>query len=225
MQQFLSFIALKPKPGAEEGVRYAASNDRCMASAIDVMILFLLLGQFSDYVTLKVYSAFNQLPPGPGAAISNFSQLTEVLWQTRYPWLISNALIVAGMGVLYVACQWAYGTTPGKWLLGLKIVDEKTLAPIRGWRFVWRFISYFPACLPLMIGVLWSIFNKRHRGWHDYLAGTVVIYTRPKGWYWQQVKRGAQWVIAKMRGSHPPKQAMGEPPAEQRHENSPKPID
>jgi uncharacterized RDD family membrane protein YckC len=28
---------------------------------------------------------------------------------------------------------------------------------------------------PLMLGIIWVAFDKRKQGWHDKLAGTVVV--------------------------------------------------
>lgn len=224
MQPFLSMIGLKPKPLAD-GPRYGKPYDRCMASALDVVILFLLLHRFTGFITDKTYALFGQLSPSAGPAVSNFSELAQIIWSTRFPWLISNGLTVLMMGTVYVACQLAYATTPGKWLLGLRILDAKTLEPIQGWRYAWRYLAYIPSAFPMMLGVIWATFNKRHRAWHDYIAGTVVVYTRPQGWYWSQVKHGFLWLKAKLLGSRPVEKPMGNPTAEQGHENSGKPIE
>jgi uncharacterized RDD family membrane protein YckC len=73
-----------------------------------------------------------------------------------------------------------YGQTPGKWLMGLKVV------PVRGGgmsiaRALARFGGYFVSALPLYAGFLWMLGPSR-RGWHDLLAGTEVIYVarRPR---------------------------------------------
>jgi uncharacterized RDD family membrane protein YckC len=223
MLPFLSMIGLRPKP-LDDGPRYAYSNDRCMASAIDIALLFFLLHGVSTTLTEQVYAWYGQPAPGTGPVVSSFQQLAGMLWETRYPWLISNGIVVLMLGAVYVAFQLAYATTPGKWLLGLRIVDAKTFEPIHGWRYVWRFLAYIPASLPLMIGIIWASFNKQHRGWHDYMAGTVVIYTRPKGWAWQKMKQGFFWLKAKTGFSRAVKEPVGEPAPEQRHEDGGKPV-
>ncbi len=68
--------------------------------------------------------------------------------------------------------------TPGKLLISAKIVDARTGgAPSTG-QYIGRYLGYFVAILPLCIGLLWVAFDDRKQGWHDKLAGTVVI--RPK---------------------------------------------
>ena len=72
---------------------------------------------------------------------------------------------------------WFYRqATPGKLLCGIKIVDAITLGRPEPWQWLLRAIGYIPATLPWGLGLLWVAFDKRHQGWHDKLARTVVIY-------------------------------------------------
>ena len=225
MRSWFVPFGLRPKP-EETGPRYGDTNDRTMAAVIDIALLFLLLNRISQTISDKVFAAFELSPLGSNAHAANFSEMAKILWEVRYPWLISNGIIVGLMALFVISCQMAYGTTPGKWLLGLKIVRHKTLEPIASWRYVLRFLAYIPASAPLMLGVIWMSFNKQRRGWHDYIAGTVVINTRPKGWYWQKVKLGYRWLMGKMRpSSRLAEKPMGEPSAKQGHEDGSKPID
>jgi uncharacterized RDD family membrane protein YckC len=42
-------------------------------------------------------------------------------------------------------------------------------------RLVIRLLCYFVSALPFCLGFLWAAFDRRKRGWHDKIAGTVVI--------------------------------------------------
>jgi len=65
--------------------------------------------------------------------------------------------------------------TPGKMAVSAKIVDAKTgSAPTTG-QCIGRYFSYFLAGLPLGLGIIWVAFDGRKQGWHDKLAGTVVV--------------------------------------------------
>jgi uncharacterized RDD family membrane protein YckC len=74
---------------------------------------------------------------------------------------------------------WIYkSATPGKMMLGLKIVDARTgQAPSTG-QLIGRYFAYYASILPLMLGFIWVGIDKRKQGFHDKLAGTVVVRTR-----------------------------------------------
>jgi uncharacterized RDD family membrane protein YckC len=77
---------------------------------------------------------------------------------------------------------WRYrGATPGKMLFSMKIVDADTLgAPSTG-KLIGRYFAYLVSMIPLCLGFLWIAFDKRKQGWHDKLAGTVVIDVEDEG--------------------------------------------
>jgi uncharacterized RDD family membrane protein YckC len=41
---------------------------------------------------------------------------------------------------------------------------------------VLRFIGYFVSSLVFDLGFIWVAFEPRKRGWHDMIAGTVIIH-------------------------------------------------
>ena len=65
--------------------------------------------------------------------------------------------------------------TPGKMALKLKIVDAKTGNRLSLGKAIGRYFAYIAAILPLGIGLLWVGIDKKKQGWHDKLAGTMVI--------------------------------------------------
>jgi uncharacterized RDD family membrane protein YckC len=36
-------------------------------------------------------------------------------------------------------------------------------------------LGYYLALLPLGAGFLWVMIDKKRRGWHDHIAGTIVV--------------------------------------------------
>lgn len=68
--------------------------------------------------------------------------------------------------------------TPGKMLLAAKIVDEKTGGEPSIEQYLIRYIGYVVSIVPLFLGVIWVAFDSKKQGWHDKMAGTVVV--RPK---------------------------------------------
>jgi uncharacterized RDD family membrane protein YckC len=82
------------------------------------------------------------------------------------------ALVVGSLIVGF----WRYcGATPGKLAVGVKIVDATTGAAPSTGRLVIRLACYLVSALPFYLGFLWIVFDRRKQGWHDKIAGTVVI--------------------------------------------------
>jgi uncharacterized RDD family membrane protein YckC len=71
---------------------------------------------------------------------------------------------------------WVYkSATPGKMALKLKIVDAKTGDKPSTGQLIGRYFGYYVSILPFMLGIIWVGFDGRKQGWHDKLAGTVVV--------------------------------------------------
>lgn len=85
----------------------------------------------------------------------------------------------------YFTCFHGWGgRTPGKMLLGLKVYlssgGELTIAI----SFL-RTAGYLLSAALLGLGFLWVLVDKKKRGWHDLVAGTVVVKKEKhldKGW-------------------------------------------
>jgi uncharacterized RDD family membrane protein YckC len=69
-------------------------------------------------------------------------------------------------------------STPGKMLMSMKIVDDKTMHRPSSWQLFIRMLSYPVSVLPLCLGIFYIALNKKHRAWHDLIAGTVVVYKK-----------------------------------------------
>jgi uncharacterized RDD family membrane protein YckC len=68
--------------------------------------------------------------------------------------------------------------TPGKMVISATIVDaDSGKAPTTG-QLIGRYLAYYVSSIPLGLGFLWVAFDRKKQGWHDKLAGTVVV--RPK---------------------------------------------
>jgi uncharacterized RDD family membrane protein YckC len=68
------------------------------------------------------------------------------------------------------------GATPGKMAISAKIVDARTgAAPATG-KLVLRYFAYILSILPLGLGFAWVAIDRRKQGFHDKIAGTLVVY-------------------------------------------------
>lgn len=65
--------------------------------------------------------------------------------------------------------------TPGKMAVAAKIVDAKTGNAASTGQLIGRYLAYFLSGIPLFLGFIWVAFDERKQGWHDKLAGTVVV--------------------------------------------------
>jgi uncharacterized RDD family membrane protein YckC len=75
---------------------------------------------------------------------------------------------------------WIYReATPGKMALDAHIVDARTGDHPSTRQLIGRYLGYFVATIPLGLGLLWVAWDPRKQGWHDKLAGTVVV-RRPR---------------------------------------------
>ncbi|KEQ17661.1 RDD family protein [Endozoicomonas numazuensis] len=144
-------------PEKSEVPEYAGFLDRFWATMIDTLILMVI----TLPLTMIIYG--NQI------TIAGSRQLLG-------PWdIIINWLFPALAVVLF----WHYkSATPGKMIITMKVVDEKTgLAPALS-QSVIRYLSYFISIVPLFLGFFWIAMDKKKQGWHDKIAGTVVVRLR-----------------------------------------------
>ena len=136
---------------------YAGFWLRVAASLIDTVWLCLIV-----YTLLALLVGPQAMLPG--AAYTPLRFLLE--------WVLPITLVIG---------FWVFrSATPGKMLLKLKVVDAQTLGPVPVPRLLLRYAGYYVAALPLMLGLLWVGWDERKQGWHDKLAGTVVIRTDGK---------------------------------------------
>jgi uncharacterized RDD family membrane protein YckC len=81
------------------------------------------------------------------------------------------------LAAVAIIAFWRYcGATPGKLALNLRIADARTGGPAGTGRLILRFACYFVSAAPLYLGFLWIAVDRRKQGWHDKIAGTVVIH-------------------------------------------------
>jgi len=78
-----------------------------------------------------------------------------------------------------VLCIWLWvawsGQTPGKRVMGARIVDAETGGPVSTKQAIIRYLGYYVSMLGLFIGFFWVGFDPKKQGWHDHMAGTVVV--------------------------------------------------
>lgn len=73
------------------------------------------------------------------------------------------------------------GATPGKRMIGARVVDDTTGGKLSVGQAVVRSLAYILSSLPLCAGFFWIAFDPRSQGWHDKLAHSVVVRQRRTG--------------------------------------------
>ncbi len=84
-------------------------------------------------------------------------------------------LVFIAETVLIIMMNGNRGGTPGKLLLGIKIVNlkgKKIGVPRATLRYLAKLISYSA----FLVGVLMIIWDKKKQGWHDKVSGTMVTH-------------------------------------------------
>ena len=80
------------------------------------------------------------------------------------------------IGLAYFIGFWAWrGQTVGMMPFNMQVVsatDGKKIDVVRG---LLRYVGFILAAIPLLLGLIWAAFDHRKQGWHDKIAGTVVI--------------------------------------------------
>jgi len=128
---------------------------RVLASIIDSILISL--------ITLPLLMAVY------GQEYWQSEALIQGVWDFIISWLLPAVAIIL---------FWVYrSATPGKILIKAKIVDAETGERPTTGQFIGRYLGYFVAMLPFMLGIIWVAFDARKQGWHDKLAHTVVIKT------------------------------------------------
>lgn len=80
---------------------------------------------------------------------------------------------------VYFIAMWTNKQTDlGKMVISARIVDAETGAAPSGFRCALRYVGIIIASIPLGLGLLWVAFDTRKQGWHDKIAGTVVVSNR-----------------------------------------------
>jgi len=134
-------------------VEYAGFWIRTGAAIIDSILLIIIIGPILTAVYGGDYWVSEARPYG---AIDIFL----------------NYILPAIAVIIF----WVYkSATPGKMATKLTIVDAKTGEKPSTGQFIGRYLAYYVSMLPFFLGIIWVGIDKRKQGWHDKLAGTVVI--------------------------------------------------
>lgn len=137
---------------------YAGFWRRTLAALIDGALVLAVIVTFTSLFGGQRPATDGEAPalPAPGA-------------------LLAELVLPAAAAV---ACWRMWGATPGKMIVGARIVDERTHARPSVSQCLVRLAGYVPAGLVFGLGFLAVAVDRHKQGWHDRMARTIVIATR-----------------------------------------------
>lgn len=139
-----------PPPGPSAGLRYAGFWVRVLA--------FIL-----DGIVLAVIGAV--LTPLFGGGLTTDSAINPT----------ANAISTL-VGLVYFIGFWAWrGQTPGMMPFNMRVVRADNGERPDWVRGLLRYVGLLVSFVVIFIGVIWVAFDARKQGWHDKIAGTVVV--------------------------------------------------
>ena len=138
---------------ASEELEYAGFWIRVWASVIDTLLLGIVVYPLLTAIYGDAYWEGTNFVHGP------------------LDFLISWVLPAVAVIAFWMARQ----ATPGKMAIAARIVDANTGNNPSTGQLLIRYLGYFVSCIPLGLGIFWVAFDSRKQGWHDKMAGTVVV--------------------------------------------------
>lgn len=135
---------------------YAGFVTRLLATVVDAIVLAVSYAVVVWVVAATVGLVRLESPQSPSGPV----------WA---------ALAPSHVAVFLLVCWALAGKTPGKALMGVRIVTLDG-DPIGVGRALVRLLGYVVSAAPLFAGFAWILVSDRRQGWHDLLARTCVVY-------------------------------------------------
>lgn len=134
---------------------YAAPGMRVLATAFDMVVLFLI------FILLMILADAQVLQVGAG--------------HDQDLWMDAAILAVFVPFVYFVGCWALFGASPGKMLLSLHVVDAQTQGELSVSQCLLRYVGCLLNIFSFGLGMAGIFKMSQPQGWHDRLAGTYVI--------------------------------------------------
>jgi uncharacterized RDD family membrane protein YckC len=150
--------------------KFAGFWRRFVAYTIDNIIINIIFFIFAVIITIAfVLGSMSANNLAWIADVTDLSRITPI------------TLLIAAFYIILSVAYFTYfhgikGRTPGKMLVGLQVLSVDGTPIGFGTAFL-RSVGYLVSSLlfTIPLGFIWVAFDKRKQGWHDKIAGTVVI--------------------------------------------------
>jgi uncharacterized RDD family membrane protein YckC len=146
-----------PASGPAPGLRYGGFWVRFLAFILDGIVIGVITS------ALAVFALGGNMMVTTSAAGAV---------QINYTYNAFGALI----GLVYFVGFWGWrGQTPGMIPFNMTIVMADDGSKPDWVRMLLRYVGLIISIVVLFLGVIWVGFDRRKQGWHDKMAGTVVV--------------------------------------------------
>jgi uncharacterized RDD family membrane protein YckC len=149
--------------GPGPGLAFAPHGSRLLSYIVDVLIVGAVVTALTVALAIPMAAMAGAQP-----------QDTLTAPQGVLIALIVIAVLVVSLG--YFPWFWARsGSTPGMRMTGLQVVRDTDGGPLTTGQALLRLVGYWVSSAVMYLGFIWIFIDSRHRGWHDLIAGTVVV--------------------------------------------------
>jgi uncharacterized RDD family membrane protein YckC len=125
---------------------------------------------FIDSIWWTIVALF--IPVGPDVSLNDPTGVLALFSWSTLGWItLAQCIPLLLTGVLWTV----WGTSPGKRLLGLRIVDADTGYPMSPLQAALRTLGYLICFGTFGLGFLPMFFSEKKQGLHDMMANTVVV--------------------------------------------------
>jgi uncharacterized RDD family membrane protein YckC len=153
--------------------KYAGFWRRFIAYMIDGCIISVILIVLAFIAGVAFFAG--TISGGGGMLMSDFENPEKMASFAMWFWVVSSLINIAYFTYFYGTT----GRTPGKMLLGLQVVSTEGKPISFGIAFL-RSVGYMISSLVFCLGFIWIGLDRKKQGWHDKIAGTVVIIRNPE---------------------------------------------
>lgn len=136
--------------GPAPGFSYGGAGERLLAYIVDAIVVAIISAVLALVAFVLLFTAFwLAIAPIVGFFLVSLAYF-PYFWKTR-------------------------GQTPGMRMFQLYVVRDRDGGPITSGQAILRLIGYWVDGAVFYLGYIWILIDSRKRGWHDLIAGTVVV--------------------------------------------------
>ena len=161
----VSWEAPTEEVGPAPGIKFAPHCGRLLAYIIDGLIVTAILVVLTIALSLVLVAV-----AGTSGRSSGLTVAVGAVGTILY------VIAILGVSLGYFPYFWAKnGQTPGMKPFHLYIVRDSDGGKISGAQAFVRLLGMWVSAFVVYLGFVWIFIDARRRGWHDLIAGTVVI--------------------------------------------------